>query len=74
MFAITAVIYIFEKNDDGKTGYTGTRHTPIFYLDPRVQGITNEEQAKEIALEILDPDNVLRNDPLKSIIIYADRV
>jgi len=34
---------------------SATKHLPTFYLDPRVQGITSENHAKNIADNILNP-------------------
>ena len=45
---------IVRKSDDGE--WETVRELPTFYLDPRVQGITNRVQAMKIAREILGPD------------------
>lgn len=50
MYAITATISRTTTDD-----WTSTRQVPTFYLDESVQGIVNEEHAKRIAREIIDP-------------------
>lgn len=48
-YAITAT-----ASREGDWG-TSTRQIPTFYLDGNVQGITSEEHAQRIAMEIIDP-------------------
>lgn len=48
MYAITATVETRGKGD-----YSGSRQVPTFYLDERVQGITNEASAERIARDIL---------------------
>ena len=38
--------------------WSETKHLPTFYLDENVQGITSEDHAKTIVLDIIDPFNV----------------
>jgi hypothetical protein len=51
MYAIQA--QIFTADDSGQ--FAGSRQIPTFYLDPKVQGILNESDARRIAREIIDP-------------------
>jgi len=51
MYAITATV----SHYDGQ--YRGLRQIPTFYLNENVQGIKNEDHARVIAIDILDPFN-----------------
>ena len=48
-------MYAVQASFSHKTsdGYTGTRYSPIFYLDENVQGIRDEAHARQIALDII---------------------
>lgn len=51
MYAVTATVTRVSPRD----GYTGTRSLPMFFLDPKVQGITSPEGAEVLAREIIAP-------------------
>lgn len=57
MYSIQVTITIKEGP------WTRSRQIPTFYLDERVQGISDKEHAATIALEILDPTGDRRSDP-----------
>lgn len=50
VYAVHATIGTSADN-----GYRGARSVPTFYLDSRVQGITDRAHAVSIAAEILNP-------------------
>ena len=50
MFIVQATA-VYKTED----GWTGTIQIPTFYLHEDMQGIVNEEHAKEIAKRIIDP-------------------
>lgn len=71
-YAVNAVIYSVETTNGAD--YHSTHHSPTFYLDSRVQGIVDAEHAKVIALDVIDMDCSMRNDPNKSFLIYASEI
>jgi hypothetical protein len=61
MYAITASVLDYTQSVNGEC-----RQIPTFYLDETVQGILNENQARHIAVQILNPFS--RED----VIVFAD--
>lgn len=52
MYAIVAMRH-FANVTNGGYEWLGSTQVPTFYLDENVQGIVDEDHAREIALEIL---------------------
>lgn len=63
MYAITATVLDYSRKVSGES-----REIPTFYLDEKVQGILTENQARHIAVRILNPFS--RED----VIVFADAV
>lgn len=56
MYAIRATITHTVDTQAGRAhGWTSSRQVPTFYLDENVQGITSEEHAERIALDVINP-------------------
>jgi hypothetical protein len=61
---------IYTTDDTG--AFTGSRQIPTFYLDPAVQGITDENHARKIACEIIDPmGNLVLNIHVESSTVMS---
>lgn len=58
MYAISA--HITHTTD----GWEGSRGTPTFYLDERVQGIMSEEHAVTIAKDVINPLGTLTDEQM----------
>ncbi len=67
MYAIQAVVS--RSIPDSQHDETSSRALPTFYLDEKVQGITDGDHAARIALTILDPW-----DEMPGIHITATRI
>jgi hypothetical protein len=54
LYAVHVRVLTHETDRHGVT-WEGSRGTPTFYLDSRVQGIVSEEHAARIAADVVNP-------------------